>query len=162
MLEGYGLTETSAATFVNNPRNTRFGTVGPLLPGSEARIADDGEIMIKGPGVMRGYHHLPEATASRRSSTGGSRPATSARSTTHGYLKITDRKKDLIKTSGGKYVAPSEVEGVIKAASPYVSQVVAHGEGRKYISALDRRSTPDAITEWADEQGLDVRLSWRT
>ena len=71
----------------------------------------------------------------------------------HGYLKITDRKKDLIKTSGGKYVAPSEVEGVIKAACPYVSQVVVHGEGRKYISALIALD-PGAIAEWADAQGL--------
>ena len=152
VLEGYGLTETSAATFVNNPRNTRFGTVGPLLPGSEARIADDGEIMIKGPGVMRGYHHLPEATE-QAFVDGWFATGDLGEIDAHGYLKITDRKKDLIKTSGGKYVAPSEVEGVIKAASPYVSQVVAHGEGRKYISALVSLD-PDAITEWADEQGL--------
>jgi len=152
VLEGYGLTETSAATFVNNPRDTRFGTVGPLLPGSEAEIADDGEIMIKGPGVMRGYHHLPDATAEAFVD-GWFATGDMGEIDDHGYLRITDRKKDLIKTSGGKYVAPAEVEGVIKAACPYVSQVVVHGEGRKYISALVALD-PDAIREWADGQAL--------
>lgn len=152
VLEGYGLTETSAATFVNNPRATRFGTVGPVMPGSEVKIADDGEVMIKGPGVMRGYHHLPEATEEAFVD-GWFATGDLGELDDHGYLKITDRKKDLIKTSGGKYVAPSEVEGVIKAASPYVSQVVAHGEGRKYISALIALD-PQAIAEWADGQGL--------
>jgi len=152
VLEGYGLTESSAATFVNNPRDTRFGTVGPLLPGSEAKIADDGEVLIKGPGVMRGYHHMPEATEEAFVD-GWFATGDLGEIDDHGYLRITDRKKDLIKTSGGKYVAPSEVEGVIKAACPYVSQVVAHGEGRKYISALVALD-PDAIKEWADAQGL--------
>ncbi|WP_091178211.1 AMP-dependent synthetase/ligase [Microlunatus flavus] len=152
VLEGYGLTETSAATFVNNPRAARFGTVGPLLPGSEAKIADDGEILIKGPGVMRGYHHQPEMTEDAFVD-GWFATGDIGEIDDHGYLKITDRKKDLIKTSGGKYVAPSEVEGVIKAASPYVSQVVAHGEGRKYISALIALD-PQAITEWADAQQI--------
>ncbi len=152
VLEGYGLTETSAATFVNNPRATRFGTVGPLLPGSQAKIADDGEILVKGPGVMRGYHHLPEQTAEAFVD-GWFATGDLGELDDHGYLKITDRKKDLIKTSGGKYVAPAEVEGVIKAACPYVSQVVAHGEGRKYISALVALD-PGEITGWADAQGL--------
>ncbi|HEY0237218.1 MAG TPA: long-chain fatty acid--CoA ligase [Friedmanniella sp.] len=152
VLEGYGLTETSAATFVNNPRDARFGTVGPLLPGSEAKIAEDGEIMIKGPGVMRGYHHLPEQTAAAFVD-GWFATGDLGVIDDHGYLKITDRKKDLIKTSGGKYVAPSKVEGVIKAACPYVSQVVVHGEGRKYVSAL-LALDPGEITHWADAQGL--------
>jgi len=152
LLEGYGLTETSSLTCVNNPRAPRFGTVGPPIPGSELKIADDGEILVKGPGVMRGYHHLPEATAEAIVD-GWFATGDIGYIDDHGYLKITDRKKDLIKTSGGKYVAPAEVEGVIKAACPYVSQVVAHGEGRKYISALVALD-PGAITEWADAQGL--------
>ena len=152
VLEGYGLTETSAATCVNNPRATRFGKVGPPLPGSQVRIAEDGEVMIKGPGVMRGYHHLPEASEEAFVD-GWFATGDMGELDEQGYLKITDRKKDLIKTSGGKYVAPSEVEGVIKAASPYVSQVVAHGEGRKYIAALIALD-PQAIGEWADAQGI--------
>jgi long-chain acyl-CoA synthetase len=152
LLEGYGLTETSSLTCVNNPRAPRFGTVGPVIPGSEVKIADDGEILVKGPGVMRGYHHLPEATEAAFVD-GWFATGDIGHLDDHGYLKITDRKKDLIKTSGGKYVAPAEVEGVIKAACPYVSQVVAHGEGRKYISALIALD-PDAIKEWADGQGL--------
>jgi long-chain acyl-CoA synthetase len=152
VLEGYGLTETSAATCVNNPRATRFGTVGPVLPGSEVKIAEDGEIMIKGPGVMRGYYHLPEVTAEAFVD-GWFATGDMGELDDHGYLKITDRKKDLIKTSGGKYVAPAEVEGVLAAACPYVSQVVVHGEGRKYISALIALD-PGAITEWADAHGV--------
>ena len=152
VLEGYGLTETAAASCVNNPRATRFGTVGPPLPGTEVRIAEDGEIMIRGGGVMRGYHHLPDASAEALHdgwfATGDIGELDDA-----GYLRITDRKKDLIKTSGGKYVAPQEVEGTIKAASPYVSQVIVHGDGRKYVSALIALD-PDAIKEWADGTGL--------
>jgi long-chain acyl-CoA synthetase len=152
LLEGYGLTETSSLTCVNNPRAPRFGTVGPPIPGTELKIAEDGEIMVKGPGVLRGYHHLPEASAEAVVD-GWFATGDIGELDDHGYLKITDRKKDLIKTSGGKYVAPAEVEGVIKAACPYVSQVVAHGEGRKYISALIALD-PDAIKGWADGQGL--------
>jgi long-chain acyl-CoA synthetase len=151
VLEGYGLTETSAATFVNNPRATRFGTVGPPVPGTQVTIAEDGEILVKGPGVMRGYHRLDEATAEALVDgwfhTGDIGEVDEA-----GYLRITDRKKDLIKTSGGKYVAPQKVEGAVKAASPYISQVVVHGEGRKYVSALFTLD-PDAITEWASAHG---------
>jgi len=154
ILEGYGLTETSAATCVNNPRATRFGTVGPPVPGSEVKIADDGEILVKGPGVMQGYHNLPEMTAESLKdgwfATGDIGELDDA-----GYLRITDRKKDLIKTSGGKYVAPQKVEGTLKAACPHFSQVVVHGEGRKYITALIALD-PDAITEWGEAQGHDT------
>ena len=154
ILEGYGLTETSAATCVNNPRATRFGTVGPPLPGSEARIAEDGEVLIKGPGVMQGYHNQPEATADVLTdgwfATGDIGEIDDA-----GYVKITDRKKDLIKTSGGKYVAPQKVEGVLKATSPYISQVIIHGEGRKYITALITLD-PEAIEGWGSGQSLNV------
>ena len=152
ILEGYGLTETSAATFVNNPRDTRFGTVGPAVPGTEARIAADGEILVKGPGVMRGYHGNPEATAEVLSADGWFSTGDIGEFDDHGYLRITDRKKDLIKTSGGKYVAPQKVEAAVKAASPYVSQVLVHGEGRKYISALITLD-PEAIRGWAQESG---------
>nr|WP_294695674.1 long-chain fatty acid--CoA ligase [uncultured Friedmanniella sp.] len=153
ILEGYGLTETSAATCVNNPRATRFGTVGPPMPGTSARIAEDGEILIKGPAVMRGYHNMPEATAEVLKD-GWFYTGDLGEIDDHGYVRITDRKKDLIKTSGGKYVAPQKVEGTLKAQCPYISQVLVHGEGRKYITALIALD-PEAIAGWATEQGIE-------
>lgn len=154
ILEGYGLTESSAASFVNSPRATRFGTVGPPLPGNEVKIGADGEVLIKGPSVMQGYHNQPEATAEVLVD-GWLATGDIGEIDEKGYLKITDRKKDLIKTSGGKYVAPQKVEGVLKAACPYLSQVLVHGEGRKYVSALITLDL-EAITGWADEHGVDA------
>ncbi len=154
VLEGYGLTETSAVTCVNNPRSTRFGTVGPPIPGTEVKIAEDGEIMIKGPGVMRGYHNLPDATAEVLRD-GWFATGDMGELDDHGYLRITDRKKDLIKTSGGKYVAPQKVEGVLKAVCPYISQVVVHGDGRKYVTALITLD-PEAIDNWGSGQTLNA------
>jgi long-chain acyl-CoA synthetase len=152
VLEGYGLTETGVPTCVNNPRATRFGTVGPPVPGTQIQIADDGEILIKGPGVMRGYNNMPEATAEALKD-GWFATGDIGELDEKGYLRITDRKKDLIKTSGGKYVAPQKVEGVLKAASPYVSQILVHGEGRKYATALITLDA-EAVEGWAKEQGL--------
>ena len=153
VLEGYGLTETSAATCVNNPRATRFGTVGPPMPGSEVKIADDGEIMIKGPGVMHGYHHLPDATAEAFVD-GWFATGDIGELDDHGYLKITDRKKDLIKTSGGKYVAPQSLETQFKVLCPLASQIVVHGDGRNFISALIALD-PEVIKNWAPANGLE-------
>ncbi len=153
VVEGYGLTETSAVTFVNHPDTPRFGTVGLVLPGTEVRIAEDGEILVKGPGVMRGYHNDAERTAEVLID-GWFHTGDIGRLDEDGYLTITDRKKDLMKTSGGKYVAPSKVESVIAATIPYVSQVVAVGDGRKYISALltmDR----DNLAKWAQRHGQE-------
>jgi long-chain acyl-CoA synthetase len=152
VLEGYGLTETCIPTCVNHPRATRFGTVGPPVPGSQVKIADDGEILVKGPGVMRGYHNMPEATAETLKD-GWFATGDIGEFDEQGYLRITDRKKDLIKTSGGKYVAPQKVEGVVKVASPYISQVLVHGDGRKYATALITLD-PEAIEGWAKDQGL--------
>jgi long-chain acyl-CoA synthetase len=152
VLEGYGLTETCVPTCVNNPRATRFGTVGPPVPGSQVKIADDGEILIKGPGVMRGYHNMPEATEQALKD-GWFATGDIGELDEQGYLRITDRKKDLIKTSGGKYVAPQKVEGVLKTACPYISQVLVYGDGRKYATALITLD-PEAIEGWAKEQGL--------
>ncbi len=151
VVEGYGLTETSAVTCVNLPRAPRFGTVGPAIPGTEVRIAEDGEVLVRGPGVMRGYHNDPERTAEAIQD-GWFHTGDIGKLDADGYLTITDRKKDLMKTSGGKYVAPSKVESVIAASIPYVSQVVAVGDGHKYISALltmDR----DHLKKWADQNG---------
>jgi long-chain acyl-CoA synthetase len=152
VLEGYGLTETCVPTCVNNPRATRFGTVGPPVPGSQVKIADDGEILIKGPGVMRGYHNMPEATEETLKD-GWFATGDIGELDEQGYLRITDRKKDLIKTSGGKYVAPQKIEGVLKVACPYISQVLVHGDGRKYATAL-LTLDPESIESWAKEQDL--------
>ena len=152
VLEGYGLTETSAVSCVNNPRATRFSTVGPPIPGTQVRIADDGEILVKGPGVMRGYHNAAEASAEALKD-GWFATGDIGELDEKGYLRITDRKKDLIKTSGGKYIAPQKVEGVLKAVCPYLSQVIVHGDGRKYATALITLD-PEAIEGWAKEEGL--------
>jgi long-chain acyl-CoA synthetase len=152
VLEGYGLTESSAGSCVNPPGAVVPGTVGPPLPGTEVRIADDGEVLLRSRGVMRGYHGLPADTATVLRD-GWLHTGDIGGLDDNGYLRITDRKKELIKTSGGKYVAPAVVESKIKAASPYVSQVVVHGDRRNYVTALITLD-PDAITRWATGQDL--------
>ncbi|MDN5725577.1 MAG: AMP-dependent synthetase/ligase, partial [Propionibacteriales bacterium] len=152
IMEGYGLTETSAATFVNLPYKAKFGTVGPPLPHTEVKIAEDGEILVKGRGVMRGYHNLPEATEESLVD-GWFHTGDIGKVDSENYLTITDRKKDLIKTSGGKYVAPQKIEGAMKAACPYFSNVIIHGERRKYVAALVTLDA-DAIAGWAADNDL--------
>jgi long-chain acyl-CoA synthetase len=151
--EGYGLTETSAATHVNLPGRARLGTVGPALPGIEVKLAEDGEVLMRGPWIMRGYHGLPESTTEALDAEGFLHTGDIGALDADGFLSITDRKKDLIKTSGGKYVAPQELEGKLKAQSPYVSQVVVHGDKRNYVTALITLD-PLALQSWAEEQGL--------
>jgi len=157
ILEGYGLTETSAASFVNRPHKYRFGTVGFPVPGTEVKIApDDGEILIRSPGVMRGYHKLPEATAEVLDGDGWLRTGDIGEIDHQGFLRITDRKKDLIKTSGGKYIAPQHIEGKLKAACPYISQVIVHGDRRNFVTALITLDE-EAIRGWASAHGLAGR-----
>nr|WP_202459140.1 AMP-dependent synthetase/ligase [Streptomyces sp. SID5464] len=153
ILEGYGLTESSAASFVNPGEAYRTGTVGKPLPGTEVRIADDGEILLRGPGIMEGYHKLPEKTAEVLEADGWFHTGDIGELSPDGYLRITDRKKDLIKTSGGKYIAPAEVEGQFKAVCPYVSNILVHGADRNFCTALIALDEV-AITEWAKENGL--------
>ncbi|MEU3423206.1 long-chain fatty acid--CoA ligase [Streptomyces murinus] len=153
ILEGYGLTESSAASFVNPGEAYRTGTVGKPLPGTEVRIADDGEILLRGPGIMQGYHKLSDKTAEVLESDGWFHTGDIGELSPDGYLRITDRKKDLIKTSGGKYVAPAEVEGQFKAVCPYVSNILVHGADRNYCTALISLDEL-ALAEWAKENGL--------
>ncbi|MER6032510.1 MULTISPECIES: AMP-dependent synthetase/ligase [unclassified Streptomyces] len=154
ILEGYGLTESSAASFVNPGEAYRTGTVGKPLPGTEVRIADDGEILLRGPGIMDGYHQQPEKTAEVLESDGWFHTGDIGELSADGYLRITDRKKDLIKTSGGKYVAPAEVEGQFKAVCPYVSNILVHGADRNYCTALIALDEI-AILQWAKDNGLE-------
>jgi long-chain acyl-CoA synthetase len=153
ILEGYGLTETSAGSFVNPPHDNVFGTVGPAVPGTEVRIGEDGEVLVRGPGVMAGYHHLPEQTAETLDEDGWLHTGDIGELDADGYLTITDRKKDLFKTSGGKYIAPSAIESQFKAICPYGSQFLVHGAERNFVVALITLD-PDAMEGWAAENGL--------
>lgn len=154
--EGYGLTETSAGAFVNRPSAYRYGTVGWPMPGTEVRIAEDGEVLLRGPGNMEGYHNNPEATAETIDAEGWLHTGDIGELDDRGFLRITDRKKDLFKTSGGKYVAPSAIETMFKGLCPYVSQLVVHGAGRNFVSALVTLD-PDAIAGWAALNGMAGR-----
>ncbi len=151
--EGYGLSESSAATHANLPWARRLGTVGTAFPGIETRIAADGEILMRGPWIMRGYRGLPEQTRDALDGEGWLHTGDVGVIDADGYLAITDRKKDLIKTSGGKYVAPTELESKLKAISPWISQVLVHGDRRNFVSAL---VTLDAavMAGWAAVNGL--------
>jgi long-chain acyl-CoA synthetase len=154
ILEGYGLTESSAASCVNRPDTFIFGSVGQPLPGVEVKIAEeDGEILLRGRGIMRGYRNKPEETKETLTDDGWLRTGDIGELLPTGHVRITDRKKDLIKTSGGKYVAPQHIEGKLKSLCPYLSQVLVHGNNRNYCSALvtlDEESTKG----WAEEHGL--------
>lgn len=153
ILEGYGLTETSAGTFVNHPDEFKFGTVGLPMPGTEVRIADDGEVLIKGPGVMAGYHNLDDESKGTLDDDGWFATGDTGTVDADGFLTITDRKKDMFKTSGGKYVAPSYVEGLFKGVCPLASQMVIHGNERSFCTALITLD-PDAVTEWAERHEM--------
>ncbi|MGP3949337.1 AMP-dependent synthetase/ligase [Streptomyces sp. 7N604] len=153
ILEGYGLTESSAASFVNPGENYLTGTVGKPLPGTEVRIADDGEILLRGPGIMQGYHGLPEKTYEVLEPDGWLHTGDIGELSPDGFLRITDRKKDLIKTSGGKYIAPAEVEGQFKGVCPFVSNILVHGADRNFCTALIALDEP-SITAWAADHGL--------
>ncbi|MEO8553398.1 MAG: AMP-binding protein, partial [Kofleriaceae bacterium] len=155
ILEGYGLTETSAASFVNRPAKFAFGSVGMPMPGTECKLApEDGEILIKSPGVMQGYHNLPDATTEALTPDGWLRTGDIGEVDAKGFLRITDRKKDLIKTSGGKYIAPQHIEGKLKANCPYLSQVIIHGDKRNFVTALVTLDE-EALTKWARDKGVD-------
>ncbi|MGH3384342.1 MAG: AMP-dependent synthetase/ligase [Nocardioidaceae bacterium] len=152
ILEGYGLTETSAGSAVNRPDNFKFGTVGIPFSGTEFKIAVDGEIMIKGPGVMEGYNGLDTQTAETLTDDGWFHTGDIGEIDADGFVRITDRKKDLFKTSGGKYVAPSTIEGQFKAVCPYASQIVVHGADRNFCTAIITLD-PDAMAQWAEHHG---------
>ena len=152
ILEGYGLTECTTAATTNTPERWRFGTVGPALPGFELRIADDGELLIRSDTVFGGYYKDPEATAEVLGADGWLRTGDIAEIDADGFVKITDRKKDIIVTAGGKNIAPQNIENDLKA-SKYISQALVVGDRRPYPAAL---VTLDAVEigKWAEAQGI--------
>lgn len=154
ILEGYGLTETSAATCVNRPGRNVIGSVGSPLPGNEVKIADDGEILIKGPGVMKGYWNRPEATAEVLLPGGWFATGDIGEIDGDGNVIITDRKKDIIVTAGGKNIAPQNIENAVKSANPLISQVVVHGDKRKFLVALITLE-PEAAKKLAADHGVE-------
>ena len=153
ILEGYGLTESSAGSFVNHPDGYKFGTVGPTVPGTEVKLGEGDEILIKGPGIMDGYHNLPEETAKTLTDDGWLRTGDKGSLDEEGYLTITGRIKELFKTSGGKYIAPPAIESKFKAICPYASQFVVFGNERNFCVALITLD-PDAMAGWAEENGM--------
>ncbi|MDQ3156367.1 MAG: AMP-dependent synthetase/ligase [Actinomycetota bacterium] len=153
ILEGYGLTETSAGAFVNHPTDFKLGSVGLPFPTSEVKIAADGEVLIKGPHIMQGYHNLDSESASSKTADGWLHTGDEGRIDSDGFLYITGRKKELFKTSGGKYVAPPHIEGIFKGVSAITSQILVHGNERNFCSALITLD-PDAVAEWASANGM--------
>ncbi|MCP4200663.1 MAG: long-chain fatty acid--CoA ligase [bacterium] len=150
--EGYGLSETSPVLTVNRPGFVKMGTVGRAIPGVTLKIADDGEILAKGPNIMKGYHNLAEKTAEAIDAEGWFHTGDIGEIDEEGFLRITDRKKEIIVNAYGKNVAPAPIEGQLKA-SQYIEQAVVIGDRRKFLSAL---LVPDFATleVWAGNQGL--------
>lgn len=152
ILEGYGLTETSAPVCINTLETRRIGTVGRPLPGTEVRLAPDGEILVRGPGIFGGYHQNSAATAEAFDDEGWFKTGDIGEMSRDGFLTITDRKKDLLITAGGKNIAPQPVENQLKR-HPFVGQAVVIGDRRPYLVAL-LALDPEAKNELAKRHGL--------
>ena len=157
IMQGYGLTETSPVITSSNPINVRLGAVGKPIRNVQIRIADDGEIETTGPNVMLGYYNKPEATRDAFTDDGWFKTGDIGRVDEDGFLYITDRKKELFKTSGGKYIAPSPVEQAIKT-SRFVNQVVLLGNERKFPAALIVPNF-EQLTNYAKLKNLDLKTS---
>ena len=155
ILEGYGLTETSTVTTVNRLERYKFGTVGKALPGTEIRIAADGEILVRGPHIFREYFNDPAATREAIDPDGWLHTGDIGALDEEGFLRITDRKKDIIVTSGGKNIAPQNLENLLKN-DRYISQAFVFGDRKKYLTAL-LTLAPEEIVAWATKQGIADR-----
>jgi long-chain acyl-CoA synthetase len=148
ILEGYGLSETSPSLTLNRPKDFRFDTVGKPLPSVELRLAEDGEILAKGPNVFSGYHKDPEATRESFTDDGWFKTGDVGRFTPDGFLQIIDRKKEILVTAGGKNVPPANIE-LRFADDPLFSHVVVYGDGKKYLVA----------GVWLDAEAVDAKLA---
>jgi long-chain acyl-CoA synthetase len=151
ILEGYGLSECTSGASVNRPHKYRFGTVGLPLPTIEARTADDGELLLRGPTIFAGYYKNEEATREALGEDGWLRTGDVAEIDVDGFIKITDRKKDILVTAGGKKVAPQNLENELKH-SKYVSHALVVGDRKPYVAALVALDE-EAIGAWAREHG---------
>ncbi|HEX9962739.1 MAG TPA: long-chain fatty acid--CoA ligase, partial [Pyrinomonadaceae bacterium] len=155
IMQGYGLTETSPVVSTNNPMSSRVGSVGKPLRSNEVRIAADGEIEASGPGIMLGYYNKPQATLEAFTEDGWFKTGDIGKIDADGFLVITDRKKELFKTSGGKYIAPAPVEQAIKA-SRFVNQVVLIGDDRKFPAALIVPNF-ESLENYAKLKGIEIK-----
>jgi long-chain acyl-CoA synthetase len=153
VIEGYGLTETSSSATVNEPADFRIGTVGRPVEGAEVRLAEDGEILIRGDAVFAGYYKDPEATAAALTDDGWLRTGDVGEIDGEGFVRITDRKKDLIITAGGKNVAPQNLENALKT-SRFVSQAIVVGDRRPYVAALVTLDEAEVVSSGREPQGL--------
>jgi long-chain acyl-CoA synthetase len=156
VLEGYGLTETSAAVTANRPELTKIGTVGRPLPGTTIRVADDGEVLVRGGQVFRGYWNNPGATDEVFTSDGWLSTGDLGEIDDEGFLRITGRKKEIIVTAGGKNVSPTLLEDRIRA-HPLVSQCMVVGDGEPFIAALVTIDQ-EALEPWAEQRGKTADL----
>jgi long-chain acyl-CoA synthetase len=157
VIEGYGLTETASSATVNEPGDFRIGTVGRPVDGAEVRLAEDGEILIRSDSVFAGYYKEPEATAAALTDDGWLRTGDVGELDDEGFLRITDRKKDLIITAGGKNIAPQNLENALKT-SRFVSQALVVGDRRPYVTALVTLDEAEVAASGRDPQELVQEL----
>ena len=154
IMEGYGLSECNIIA-INRPGRQRIGTVGEIMPLTETKLASDGELLVRGAGVMRGYHHQPEATTEAIDAEGWFHTGDIVELSPDGYVKITDRKKDLLVLANGKKVAPQPIEAAIKT-SPYIGEAVLFGDRQATVSALIIPAF-DKLVTWAKESGIEFK-----